>query len=186
MAQAKKNPRFDRYIRWLSSAQKDATKATLNAFWLGGFPYLVFDDSPITSAYSKLDKEISTLPVPTEAKETTTLAVAAHYGAQGETAFISSQIKALTPEQVSAIIEGKKPEHLTRAGSAAYDAVTYLVAVPGSLPQKDWEECVEALGRDGTIGIIHLVGMHIGASIISNAIDAPVIGKEDLLAGKEE
>lgn len=187
MPQAK-NSRFDRYIRWLSSAQKDAKKATLTALWLGGFPYLIQDDSPITSAYARLDKEISTLPVPAEAKETTKLTVAAHYGAQGEIGWLSnpSQIKALAPEQVQSIIEGKKPEHLTRAGSAAYDAVTYLVAVPGSLPQKHWEECIEALGKDGTIGIIHLVGMHIGASIIANAVDAPVGGKEEGLAVKEE
>ncbi|PVI02109.1 hypothetical protein DM02DRAFT_641479 [Periconia macrospinosa] len=175
------NERFDRYVRWLSGAHKDPNKTTT----LGGFPYLVRDGT-IAPAYAKLTEEIDALQVPAEAKETAKLAVAAHYGGRGEIAWLSRQTKALAPEQVKSIIEGTKPADLTPAGSAAYDAVTYLVTTPGPLPLQYWETCIDVLGKDGTIGIIHLVGMHIGASIIANAIGAPVIGAEELQAGKEE
>ncbi|CBX98960.1 hypothetical protein IAQ61_007432 [Plenodomus lingam] len=174
------NDRFDRYLQWLSGPQKETSKTAV----LGGFPYLL--DGTVASAYRKLAREIDALQVPKEVKETTKLAVAAHYGATGEIAWLSSQIKALTTSQVDSIIRRTKPTTLTLAGSAAYDAVTYLVGTPGPLPPQYWETCVDTLGKSGTIGILHLVGLNIGASMISNAIDAPIISVEELSAVKED
>ena len=175
------NYRFDRCVRWLSGDQKEPRMITV----LGGFPYLV-KDSAVFSAYGKLAKEIDTLDISAEFKETTKLAVEAHYGVKGEIAWLSHQIQALTPSAVECIINGVKPDDLTAAGSASYDTVTHLIAKPGPLPPQYKETCFDLLGKNDIIGIIHLVGLHMGASMIAVAINAPVVDAEDLPAVKNK
>ncbi|KAF9694150.1 hypothetical protein EKO04_007704 [Ascochyta lentis] len=173
--------RFHRYLQWLSGAPKVPTNTTA----LGGFPYLIRDGT-VASAYSQLITEIEGLQASAEVKEITKLAVTAHYKAKGEIVWLSRQIKTLSTSQVQSIIKGVKPENLTREGAASYDAVMYLIAIPGTLPRQYWENCFDTLGKDGTIGIIHLVGLHIGAAVISNAVDAPVPSRGELLAMEEQ
>jgi hypothetical protein len=177
---AQNENRFHRYLQWLSGAPKVPTNTTA----LGGFPYLIRDGT-VASAYNQLVTEIEGLQASAEVKEITKLAVASHYKARGEIVWLSRQIEVLSTSQVLSIVNGVKPANLTREGGVTYDAVMYLIATPGLLPRQYWENCFDALGKDGTIGIIHLVGLHIGAAVISNAVNASVPNREKLLVIKK-
>ncbi|KAK5118652.1 hypothetical protein LTR85_008117 [Meristemomyces frigidus] len=144
---------------------------------VGPFPAFIAAPEAGVGMLQYLGK-LATIPgLPAEAKETAILSTGAHFKAAYELyahGNIAVKTTDLPQEQVEQICDGKKPEGLNEACSTAYDVAKYLSGTPGPLPQEMWDRSVKALGRDGTLGLAHYVGMYAYTCIILNAMDAPV------------
>lgn len=115
--------------------------------------------------------------LPDDAREIAILVVGARYKAAYELyAHINVATKKLgmSAEDVEALARGERPQRLNEACSVTFDAATYLVGTPGPLPQELWDRCVRALGKEGTVKLVHYVGAYAYTCIILNAMDAPV------------
>ena len=126
----------------------------------------------------KLVGKLAAIPgLPADAKETAILSTGAHYKASYELyahGLMAAKTTELSENQVEQICGGKKPEDLNEACSTAYDIAKHLSSVPGPLPQDLWNRSMKALGKDGTLALVHYVGMYAYTCIILNAVDAPV------------
>ncbi|KAK5137021.1 hypothetical protein LTR08_001030 [Meristemomyces frigidus] len=126
----------------------------------------------------KLVGKLATIPgLPADAKETAILSTGAHYKALYELyahGNVAAQTTGLFTEQVEQICDGKKPEGLNEGCSVAYDIAKHLSSIPGPLPKDLWDRSTKALGKDGTLALVHYVGMYAYTCIILNAMDAPV------------
>ncbi|KAK0789328.1 hypothetical protein LTR91_023591 [Friedmanniomyces endolithicus] len=72
------------------------------------------------------------------------------------------------------IAGGEKPKDLDEESGVAFDVATYLSSKPGALPQEMWNRSVRVLGREGTVALVHFVGLYAYTCIVLNAMDAPV------------
>lgn len=115
--------------------------------------------------------------LPADVKETAILAVGGHFQAAYELyAHENVAVKsgALSPEQVNVIKRDQKPGDLSEECGLAYDVAKYLCSQKRPLPREEWERCVGAFGREGTVALVHYVGFYAYLSIALNAVDAPV------------
>lgn len=115
--------------------------------------------------------------LPANARETAILSTGAHFKATYELyahGRLAVKTTDLTQEQVDQICDSKKPEGLDEACSIAYDVAKYLSNTRGPLGQDLWDLSVKTLGRDGTLALVHYVGVYAYTCIILNAMDAPV------------
>ena len=114
---------------------------------------------------------------PADAKEVTILVVGAKYKAVYELyahTNIATKKVGMSKDVVEAIARGEKPEGLNEQCDVAYDTAHYLVTTPGPLPQELWDKCINAFGKEATVGLVHYVGAYAYTCIILNAMDAPV------------
>lgn len=91
----------------------------------------------------------------------------AHYNIAVKTA-------GLTHDQCAAMKAGKKPDGLSPAAAATYDASYYLVNKPGPLPQDLYNACEKELGKEGTLLIVQYVAMYCYMCVLMNAMDVPL------------
>ena len=126
----------------------------------------------------KLIGKLGTIPgLPADAKETAILSTGAHYKAPFELyahGHLAAKTTGLSKDQTEQICNGTKPDGLDEACSIAYDVAKHLSSVPGPLPQDLWERSIRVLGKDGTLALVHYVGMYAYTCIVLNAMDAPV------------
>ena len=144
---------------------------------VGPFPALIA--APEAGVHMiKLVGNLAAIPgLPADAKETAILSTGAHYKAPYELyahGNVAAKTTELSRDQVEHICDGKKPEGLSEACSVAYDVAKHLSSVPGPLPQDLWDRSIKTLGKDGTLALVHYVGMYAYTCIILNAMDAPV------------
>ncbi|KAK0273770.1 hypothetical protein LTR54_016611 [Friedmanniomyces endolithicus] len=114
-----------------------------------------------------------------EARETAILAVGARFQAGYELyAHTRMAVKTtkLGEERVRLIAGGEKPKDLEEASGVAFDVATHLSSKPGALPQEMWNRSVRVLGKEGTLALVHFVGLYAYTCIVLNAMDAPVPG----------
>ncbi|KAK3672937.1 hypothetical protein LTR78_007290 [Recurvomyces mirabilis] len=144
---------------------------------VGPYPFLLEALGPGVDFLS-LVQSLGKLPgLSVEARETTILAVGAHFQAGYEMyahSAIAGQATKLSQEAISSICKGEKLKDLDEDCAAAYDVAKYLASKPGALPQVLWERSVKALGREGTVALVHYVGLYAYTCIVLNAMDAPV------------
>jgi len=144
---------------------------------LGPFPAFVAAPEAGIGMLQCLGK-ISKIPgLSPEAKETAILTTGAHYKAAYELyAHTNVAVKTtkLSKEQVKEIAVGKKPAGLDEACDVAYDVANYLSRTPGPLEQRLWDRATKVLGKEGTIALVHYVGMYAYTCMVLNAMDAPV------------
>ncbi|KAK5111753.1 hypothetical protein LTR62_004673 [Meristemomyces frigidus] len=79
----------------------------------------------------------------------------------------------LSAEQAETITSGAKPRDLNEGCSLAYDTARYLLEVRGPLSQELWVGCLGAFGREGTVGLMHLVALMSWTSMGLNLADIP-------------
>jgi len=116
-------------------------------------------------------------PLSAEVREVVILATGSHYKAEYElyahrNVAISST--RLSEQQVGQICKGEKPSGLDEACDVAFDAARYLAGRPGPLPQELWDRAGKALGKEGTVAMVHFIGLYAYTCIVLNAMDAPV------------
>ncbi|KAK3671666.1 hypothetical protein LTR78_008399 [Recurvomyces mirabilis] len=75
--------------------------------------------------------------------------------------------------QADTITSGAKPGDLNDSCSLAYDTARYLLEVRGSLSSDLWEKCTATFGREGTVGLMHLVALMFWTSMGLNLADVP-------------
>lgn len=120
---------------------------------------------------------IGQLPLPADAKETAILACGGHFQAAYELyahEAVATNAAVLSKEQIEMIKKGDKAKDLNEDCSLAFDVAKQLCATPGPLPQAYWDRCVKAFGRDGTLALVHYIGLYAYICILLNAADAPV------------
>ncbi len=84
----------------------------------------------------------------------------------------------LSNAKIAAIAAGQRPADLTEEEQAAYD-VAVALAGGRQLPESTYQRAVIAFGEEGTAELIYLVGGYCLVSLLLNAYDTPVPGRED-------
>lgn len=87
---------------------------------------------------------------------------------------IALKTAGLTHDQCVAIKAGRKPEGLSRAASATYDAAYHLVNNAGPLSQDLYEACVKELGKEITLLMTHYIAMYCYMCVLMNAMRVPL------------
>lgn len=131
-----------------------------------------------TRPFFQIASELAKIPgLPQNARETAILATGSHYKAVYEI-YAHERVAVantdLNQEQVDMIKTGKKPTDLDEKCSAAFDVAIELVTKPGPLSKENWEKAEKALGKQGTLALIHYVGYYAYTCILLNACDVPV------------
>jgi len=134
-----------------------------NGALLGPFPFYVASGQ-FGATCLDFFGHFSSLPgLSKEARETAILAVGARYQAGFELyshTNVARKATGLSDEQVESLAKGVKPEGLGDDCTAAFDAAVSLVSKPGALPQELWDRSIKALGKEGTISLVHFVGYY--------------------------
>ncbi|KAF2159640.1 hypothetical protein M409DRAFT_29959 [Zasmidium cellare ATCC 36951] len=143
----------------------------------GPFPVIVASKDVgqlITEAISKFG---SLGDIPKDAKEVAILTVGAKFDAKFEQYAhynIATKTAGLTHDQCVAMKAGKKPEGLSPAAAATYDASYHLVNKQGPLPQDLYDACVKELGKEVTLLMTHYVAMYCYMCVLMNAMRVPL------------
>lgn len=90
----------------------------------------------------------------------------------------------LSAEKIATIAAGQRPADLTEEEQAAYD-VAVTLAGGRQLPQSTYERAVKAFGEERTAELIYLVGGYCLVSLLLNAYDMSVPGREEGLPDDE-
>lgn len=91
----------------------------------------------------------------------------------------------LSAEKIATIAAGQRPADLTEEEQAAYD-VAVTLAGGRQLPQSTYERAVKAFGEERTAELIYLVGGYCLVSLLLNAYDMSVPGREEGLPDDEK
>jgi len=86
----------------------------------------------------------------------------------------------LSPEKVATIAAGQRPADLTEEEAAAYD-VAVVLAGGRQLPASTYNRALRAFGEEQTAELIYLVGGYCLVSLLLNAYDMSVPGREESL-----
>ncbi len=84
----------------------------------------------------------------------------------------------LSEAKIATIAAGQRPADLTEDEAAAYDVARALCA-GRQLPDSTYRRAVAAFGEDGTGELVYLVGGYCLVSVLLNAFDMPVPGRDD-------
>ncbi|MGU3314082.1 carboxymuconolactone decarboxylase family protein [Sphingomonas sp. M6A6_1c] len=91
----------------------------------------------------------------------------------------------LSAEKIATIAAGQRPADLTEEEQAAYD-VAVTLAGGRQLPQSTYDRAVKAFGQEQTAELIYLVGGYCLVSLLLNAYDISVPGREEGLPDDEK
>jgi 4-carboxymuconolactone decarboxylase len=144
---------------------------------LGPFPALIASKEVGETFLSIVQKLTTLQSIPADAKEIAILVAGARFQAQFELYAhrnIATKRAGLTREQVDSIVAGRKPEGLDDACGIVYDVSYHLANDPGPLPQELYDACVQVLGKEGTLVVIHNTAFYCYVSVVLNAVDAPM------------
>ncbi|KAH9845279.1 hypothetical protein Tdes44962_MAKER01289 [Teratosphaeria destructans] len=144
---------------------------------MGPFPFFNASPEVGTALTDVIVKLAAVSGLPAESRETAILAVGAHYKAGFELyshVQVANKATNLSEKQVGAIASGTKPSDLGERENVAYDVAKHLAATPGPMPQNLWDRSMKAFGKEGTVALVHYVGLYAYTCVILNAIDAPV------------
>ena len=84
----------------------------------------------------------------------------------------------LSVEKIATIAAGQRPADLTYEEQAAYDVAATLVG-GRQLPESTFARAIDTFGEDQTAEMIYLVGGYLLVSLLLNAFDMSVPGREE-------
>ena len=84
----------------------------------------------------------------------------------------------LSSAKVAAIAAGQRPADLTDQEAAAYDVASAL-ATGKQLPEATYRRAVDLFGEEQTAELVYLVGGYCLVSVLLNAFDMSVPGREE-------
>ena len=128
--------------------------------------------------YTKALIEHATLSKP--AHEVAILVTGARFNARYEL-YAHEQVgeaAGLSPAKVATIAAGQRPADLTAEEGSAFDVASALVA-GRSLPETTYQEAVRIFGTDQVAELVFLVGGYCLVSVLLNAFDISVPGREE-------
>jgi len=91
----------------------------------------------------------------------------------------------LSRDKVATIAAGQRPANLTEEEAAAYD-VAVTLAGGRQLPASTYDRAMRAFGEEQTAELIYLVGGYCLVSLLLNAYDVSVPGREEGLPNDPE
>ncbi|USI73557.1 carboxymuconolactone decarboxylase family protein [Sphingomonas morindae] len=133
-------------------------------------------------AYTKELLENSTLP--RLAKEVAILVTGAAFNSRYEL-YAHERVAAqagLSDAKIAAVAAGQRPADLTEEEQAAYDVAAALTAGK-QLPESTYQRAVKVFGEERTAELIYLLSGYALISMLLNAYDVSVPGREDLPRG---
>ena len=83
----------------------------------------------------------------------------------------------LSEAKIATLAAGQRPADLTEEEQAAYDVAAALTAGK-QLPEATYQRALEAFGEEQTAELVYLVGGYCLISVILNAFDVSVPGRE--------
>ena len=84
----------------------------------------------------------------------------------------------LSEAKIATLAAGQRPADLTEEEQAAYDVAAALTAGK-QLPEATYQRALEAFGEEQTAELVYLVGGYCLVSVILNAFDVSVPGREE-------
>jgi 4-carboxymuconolactone decarboxylase len=120
----------------------------------------------------------STLPKP--AHEVAILVVGAQFRSRYEL-YAHEHVAAnggLAKDKIATIVAGSRPADLAREEGIAYD-VAAILSRGGQLPEATYRAACDAFGEEGMAELAYLVGGYCLVSVILNAYDISVPGREE-------
>ena len=86
----------------------------------------------------------------------------------------------LSASKISTLAAGQRPPDLTDEEGVAYDVATRL-ATGGQLPESTYQAALKLFGDKGTAELIYLIAGYAQISVLLNAYDISVPGREEHL-----
>ncbi len=128
--------------------------------------------------YTKALIDNSTVPKP--AHEVAILVTGARFGSRYELYAHEhvGESAGLSQSKVSTIVAGERPHDLTEQEAVAYDLAAALCR-GGALPEATYQAALAAFGDAGTAELVYLVGGYCLVSVMLNAYDVSVPGREE-------
>ena len=80
--------------------------------------------------------------------------------------------------KIATIAAGQRPADLSREEAAAYD-VAAVLAAGRPLPESTYRESTAVFGEEGTAELVYLIGGYCLVSVLLNAYDMSVPGREE-------
>ncbi len=84
----------------------------------------------------------------------------------------------LSSEKIATIVAGERPSDLTKEEASAYD-VAAVLSRGSQLPETTYQAAVSAFGLDGMAELAYLIGCYCLVSVLLNAFDVSVPGREE-------
>ncbi len=122
--------------------------------------------------------EHSTLPKP--AHEVAILVAGARFHTRYEL-YAHERVAAkagLSPAKIATLAAGGRPADLDPSESAAFDVATVLLG-GGPLPESTYAMAIDRFGKDGVAELVFLIGSYCLVSMVLNAYDISVPGREE-------
>jgi 4-carboxymuconolactone decarboxylase len=128
--------------------------------------------------YTAALSEHTTLSKPVH--EVAILVTGAHFHARYEI-YAHEKVAAkvgLSAAKIATITAGQRPADLKAEEAAAYDVASVL-SKGGQLPESTYQAALEAFGKDGMAELVYLIGGYCMVSVMLNAYDISVPGREE-------
>ena len=84
----------------------------------------------------------------------------------------------LSQDKIATIVVGQRPADLDEQEAAAYD-VAFALSHGKSLPQSTYDRSLRAFGPEQTAELVYLIGGYCLVSVLLNAYDVSVPGREE-------
>ncbi len=171
---------FDRMIAGIEANLHGFVVKRADGALIGPFnPMLHFPQfgSAVWSVFTAL-AEHSTLPK--AAHEVAILVAGAQYKSRYEI-YAHERVAVaagLAESKIATIAAGVRPSDLTHEEGVAYDCAS-LLSRGGQLPETTYRAAVQAFGETGTAELVYLVGCYCLISVLLNAYDVSVPGREE-------
>jgi 4-carboxymuconolactone decarboxylase len=154
--------------------------------FIGPFSPLLCTPS-LCKPYFDLVTALSSLSgLPASARETAILVTGSHFQSSYEIYAherVAASSTSLTKAQISSIKKGKKPEGLDKEAGLAFEATVELLGMEGKkggLGKERWQELRGTFGEEGTLMLVHYVGLYAYTCVLLNGCDVPVPEGESL------
>lgn len=180
-------PLHDEMAAYIGEHLKGFVSHRADGALVGPFaPMLRFPDFG-RAAWTYIKALIDNARLPKAAHEAAILATGAAFNSRYELYAHErvGEAAGLSPEKVSAIAAGQRPADLTDEEAAAYD-VAVVLAGGRQLPASTYSRAVRAFGEERTAELIYLVGGYALVSMLLNAYDMSVPGREEGLPDDPE
>ncbi len=131
--------------------------------------------------YTLALSEHTTLPKP--AHEVAILVTGAQFKSRYELyahEFVAAKA-GLSASKIATITAGQRPADLTEEEAAAYDAASIL-SKGGQLPESTYQAALKVFGEQGVAELVYLIGGYCLVSVLLNAYDISVPGREEDLS----
>lgn len=164
---------IDKFLKGFISERKDGAL-------IGPFnPMLHFPQfGKPTWDYTMALSENSTLPKP--AHEVAILVTGARFRSRYELYAHEhvAERAGLSASKIATITAGQRPSDLTNEEGVAYD-VAALLSNGGQLPESTYQAAIKAFGEQGVAELVYLIGGYCLVSVLLNAYDMSVPGREE-------